>query len=201
MRAGNLLRIATLLISFGLAGSIAIAWQDASQQQSSDPVADAARRARDQKKAAPPVKKVYTNDDMPSVPQTPASDTTKAEGAAKNAEAKTEGADKEKGNEKANPDEDKNSEAYWRKRSKTLHDKLDTAQKELDILQREQDKDQVQYYGDPQKALMQQYSRADINEKKAKIDAKQKEVDTLKQQISDLEDAVRKAGGDPGWVR
>ncbi len=48
---------------------------------------------------------------------------------------------------------------------------------------------------------MQQYSRKDINEGQAKLDAKKKEVESLKQQISDLEDALRKAGGDPGWAR
>jgi polyhydroxyalkanoate synthesis regulator phasin len=59
----------------------------------------------------------------------------------------------------------------------------------------------VQYYPDPQKALMQQYNRGDINEKTAKVDAKKAEVESLKQQVADLEDTVRKAGGDPGWVR
>ena len=96
---------------------------------------------------------------------------------------------------------DPKSEAYWRKRFQTIRDKIDTAQKELDILQRELDKDQVQYYSDPQKALMQQYNRSDINDKTAKIDAKKKEIDGLNQQLTDLEDDLRKAGGDPGWAR
>jgi len=48
---------------------------------------------------------------------------------------------------------------------------------------------------------MQQYNRSDINDHKAKIDAKQKEIDGLKQQLSDMEDELRKAGGDPGWAR
>ena len=96
---------------------------------------------------------------------------------------------------------DPKSEAYWRKRFQGIRDKIDTAQKELDILQRELDKDQVQYYSDPQKALMQQHDRSDINDKTAKIDAKKKEIDGLNQQLSDLEDDLRKAGGDPGWAR
>ncbi len=91
--------------------------------------------------------------------------------------------------------------AYWRKRARKLRAKLATAEQELDVLQRELSKDQVQYYPDPQKALMQQYNRGDINEKTAKVDAKKAEVESLKQQVADLEDTVRKAGGDPGWVR
>jgi polyhydroxyalkanoate synthesis regulator phasin len=63
------------------------------------------------------------------------------------------------------------------------------------------DKNQVQYYSDPQKALMQQHDRSDINEGTAKIDAKKKDIESLKQQLSDLEDQLRKAGGDPGWAR
>jgi hypothetical protein len=71
----------------------------------------------------------------------------------------------------------------------------------LDVLQRELDKNQVQYYNDPQKALMQEYNRSDIGEKTAKIDAKKKEIEALKQRLSDMEDDLRKAGGDPGWAR
>jgi uncharacterized protein YoxC len=49
--------------------------------------------------------------------------------------------------------------------------------------------------------LKEQYSREDINKKAAKIDAKQKEVAALKQQWDDMEDQLRKSGGDPGWAR
>ncbi len=58
----------------------------------------------------------------------------------------------------------------------------------------------MQYYNDPQKALAEQYTRKDISDKDAKIAAKQKEIDQLKQKISDMEDALRKSGGDPGWA-
>lgn len=75
------------------------------------------------------------------------------------------------------------------------------AEKELDILQREEEKAQVQYYSDPQKALMEQNTRKDINDKNAKIDQKKQEIANLKQQLSDMEDELRKSGGDPGWAR
>ena len=71
----------------------------------------------------------------------------------------------------------------------------------MDILQRETQKDQIQYYPDPQKAMTEQYTRKDINDKDAKIAAKRKEIDQLKQGLADLEDALRKAGGDSGWAR
>src|SRR6266849_2806121 len=47
--------------------------QGSSQQQTGDPVADAARKARESKKDAPKPKKVYTDDDLKrSAPEQPA---------------------------------------------------------------------------------------------------------------------------------
>jgi hypothetical protein len=195
MCSATLSRMAILLTLFGLTATTTPAQQSSSQSQTGDAVADAARRSREQKKTEAPPKKVYTDDDFASTRQAPASDAAKSDAPAKEAAAGTEAADK------PGAEEDKNGEAYWRKRFKKAHDKLATAEKELDILQREQDKDQVQYYNDPQKALMQQYNRSDINEKNAKIDAKKKEIEALKQELANMEDELRKAGGDSGWAR
>ena len=99
------------------------------------------------------------------------------------------------------PKEDPNSEKAWRARFKDAHDKIAKAEKELDILSRELEKAQVEYYPDPQKAMTQQNTRGDIKEKQAKIDAKKSELDQLRQGLSDMEDQLRKSGGDPGWAR
>jgi len=101
----------------------------------------------------------------------------------------------------ATPTEDPNGQSAWRKRFQAQRDKIAKAEKELDILGRELEKAQVEYYPDPQKAMKQQNSRADINAINAKIDAKRKEVDQLRQGLDDLEDQLRKSGGDPGWAR
>jgi len=188
MHMKTLVRLSVLAMMFGL-----VAYAAPAQDQSTDDVAAAARKAREKQKDAPKPKKVITNDDIPSAPveSTPAS-TDKGAGQVDKAQASKSSGEKE---------DDPNSEASWRKRFAKLHDKLDTAQKELDVMQRELDKDQVQYYSDPQKAMTQQYDRSDINEKTAKIDAKKKEIEGLKQQLSDLEDQLRKSGGDPGWAR
>src|SRR6266699_3919545 len=97
--------------------------------------------------------------------------------------------------------EDPNGEAAWRKRFQAQRGKIAKAERELDILSRELEKAQLEYYPDPQKAMTQQNTRADINDKTAKIDAKKKQLDDLKQGLNDLEDQLRKAGGDPGWAR
>jgi len=183
MRLSTCSRFAALAIFLGLA-----AFSAPAQDQSSDDVAAAARKARDQQKTAPAPKKVFTNDDIPAAKNTPSDADA----------AKPDGQKDSGGEQKA---EDPNSEAAWRKRFQKQRDKIADAEKELDVLQRELDKSQVQYYPDPQKALQQQYDRSDINDKTAKIDAKKKEIDSLKQQLSDMEDDLRKSGGDPGWAR
>jgi chromosome segregation ATPase len=193
MRRDSLLRMTALLALAGFAG-LATQAQQSPDPQSSDPVADAARKARAEKQAAAKPKKVYTDDDFASkknVPATPAASAAGDQASATDATAATDAAALN----------DPKSEAYWRKRFRTVREKLDNSEKELDVLQRELNKDQVQYYSDPQKALMQQYDRKDINDKTAKVDAKKKEIEDLKKQLSDMEDELRKAGGDPGWAR
>jgi predicted RNase H-like nuclease (RuvC/YqgF family) len=196
MHSSAIWRITALSALLGLAAFTASAQQDSAQPSTGDPVADAARKARAEQKTAPKPKKVFTNDDIPSAapPPPPAAD-------AANKIAPQQQAEDLSAQKSLDPADDPKTQAYWSKRAKKLRDKLATAEQELDVLQRELNKDQVQYYPDPQKALTQQYSRSDINGKTAKVDAKKAEVESLKQQVADLEDAVRKAGGDPGWVR
>jgi DNA repair exonuclease SbcCD ATPase subunit len=164
------------------------------QQQTGDPVADAARKAREQQKTAPKPKKVYTDDDVK--PATPPSDAGATPGQpAGGAQAAPDSGTATGAAGKGDP------ETTWRKRFADQRDKIAAAEKELDVLQRELEKAQIQYYPDPQKALQQQYTRQDINDKNAKIDQKKQQIADLKQQLSDLEDELRKSGGDPGWAR
>ncbi len=180
----------TALLSVGFLTSLSTLAQDPSSQQAADPLAAAARKARAEQQAAPKPKKVYTNDDFASAPP------------AKTADAKSDAAQPDaKVDSDTSAENDPKSEVYWRKRFAKTRDKLAAAEKEVGVLQREFDKAEVQYYPDPQKALMQQYDRKDINDKRAKIEAKQKEVESLKKQLSDMEDELRRAGGDPGWAR
>jgi len=187
------MKISIIFAVLGLAGLPACA-----QSQSSDPVADAARKAREEKKNAAKPKKVYTDDDVKpataaATAATPApSDTSGAAATGTAGQQKTDD---------GKPKEDPNGEKAWRKRFKEQRDKLTKAETELDVLQRESQKSQVQYYPDPQKALSEQNTRKDVNEKNAKIAAKQQEIAQLKQGLEDMETQLRKSGGDPGWAR
>ena len=190
----------------GLAGiAVAAKHQDASQQQTGDPVADAARKAREQKKNATQPKKVFTNDDVapartaaPAAPTAATPAPTEAKEGEANAAKPGEATADAKGDKSAAPD---NSEAGWRKRFSEQRAKISQAEQELDVLQREAQKLQTQYYSDPQKALAEQYTRKDITDQDAKIQAKKDEIAKLKQGLSDLEDQLRASGGDAGWAR
>ncbi len=196
------MRIKSWLASASLAATavllcslpVALRAQDAS---STDPVADAARRSREAKRNAPKSRKVYTDDDVVHTKPAPAAVATPADatGTAVAPGTVPTGAAAVPANSSPN------AEAAWRKRFQDQRDKIARAEKELDILQRETQKAQIQYYPDPQKALNEQYTRKEINDKEAKVDAKRQEIAQLKQGLSDLEDELRKAGGDSGWSR
>jgi hypothetical protein len=196
-KAGRYVLVALPVL--GLAGIAVLAHQqqDTSAQSTGDPVADAARRAQDAKKDAPKPKKVFTNDDVKPAQPEPSPGAQKSTSDAVTPPAGTSTAP----TDAAAPAADKNDETTWRQRFASAHDRIALAEKELDILQREQEKSQVQYYSDPQKALSEQYTRKDITDRDTKIAAKKEEIAKLKQDLSDLEDSLRKSGGDPGWAR
>ena len=151
-----------------------------------DALAAAARKAREQKKESAKSPKVFTNDNIPSTGGVSTLATASAAPDNNGGAATTPaGAD----------------EKAWRQKFADLHHKLDQDKENLDVMQRELGVLDVQYYGDPVKAMQQQYSREDINKKTAAIEAKKKEIDSDQQAIDDAEDALRKAGGDPGWAR
>lgn len=151
-----------------------------------DALAAAARKSREQKKESGKSVKVFTNDNIPTTGGVSALAPASAETATAGDAATTPAAADEKA---------------WRQKFADLHHKLDQDKENLEVMQRELGILDVQYYGDPVKAMQQQYSREDINKKTAAIDAKKKEIDSDQQAIDDAEDALRKAGGDPGWAR
>jgi hypothetical protein len=180
-------------------------WVAAQQQQES--VAEAARKAQAQKKPSTKPVAVITNDNLDTIkgtvsvvgqepapaPETPAASADKTATAGKETEAKAAPAE-----EKKPPVKD---EAYWKQKFSDARKKLADDQHELDILQREYNLKQQQYYSDPNTAMRQQYNRQDLTDTQNKINEKTTAVAQDKQAISDLEDSLRDSGGDPGWAR
>jgi hypothetical protein len=153
-----------------------------------DSLAEAARKAREQKKDTTKSAKVFTNDNLPNQggissvgqgPEAPSSDST----------APGNGASSRK------------DEKAWRDRFAQLRHKLEQDQANRDVMQREFGVDRVQWYGDPMKQLQQGYTNEDINKKKADIDDMDKKIAADEQALSDAEEELRKSGGDSGWAR
>ena len=194
-----------------LGGFAAYAQQQDSSQQTGDPVADAARKARDEKKNATKAKRVFTDDDIkPATPEKPEIQNATAAGATAGAATSTQagaspGAAVATGAQKAadaqKQKEDPNGEAAWRRRFSEQREKIARTEKEIDVMQRELEKSQTQYYADPQKAMTEQNTRAEINDKTTKLAAKRKELEQLRQELDDMETELRKSGGDPGWAQ
>jgi hypothetical protein len=188
----------TRLITLTLAGAMLISPVYLAARQGQESVADAARKARAEKKDAPKSKMVIDNDNLGTLTGTvnvvgeappPPADENKNPADAKTPKA-GEGA---KG-------EAVKDQSYWRQKFADANKKLANDQHELDIMQREYNLKQQQFYSDPMAALKQEYSRQDLNDSKAKIDDKTAAVAQDKADISNLEDELRQAGGDPGWA-
>jgi hypothetical protein len=168
----------------------------ASQQETS--LGDAARKAREQNKGRQPAK-VFTNEDIGDIKGTvsvvgtqPPSPAPAAPGTAPAAGTPAAAAPK------PTPVKD---EAYWRAQFADARKRMADDAKELDVLQREYNLKEQQFYSNPNVAMREQYSRSDLNKTRDDINAKKADVEKDQQAIANLEDQLRQAGGEPGWAR
>ena len=163
---------------------------------SAQSLGELAKREQERKKATPPAKKTYTNDDLKQLPP-PSGTPAKPEDAAKPADAKgepTKVADEKK------PAEPAKDEAYWRGRI--------TAARE-DVRRNEAFKEALQSRIN---GLTADFSARDDPYQRAKIaDDRQKalaelarvteDIEKAKKAIVDIEEEARRAGVPPGWLR
>ncbi len=163
--------------------------------------AQRAKKAAEESDASRKKPKVYTNDDLPkSGGLSTTAETAKpaAKAGEKGAEAgKTAEATKESGPAKATPELEKE----YRDRFAKLRDNLATEQKKLDVLQRELNLANIQYYSNPDQALREQTMRTEINNKTAEIEKQKAAIDAAQKAIDDLTEEVHRKGLPPGWAR
>ena len=159
-------------------------------------LAEAARKARAAEKNAPKAATVFTNDNLPTI-SSGVSVVGQASAASTSASTSAGPASSASSTTSAGSSD----EAAWRAKFADARHKIEQDKQELAIMQREMGELNVQYYANPTKALMQSINRSDITKKQAAIDAKQKQLAADEQALSDLQDQLRKAGGDPGWAR
>jgi hypothetical protein len=202
----------TLALVLGLTAGIALA----QNSTSSASLGDVARQLKAQRAKSQEKSKVFTNDDLatlspspghaPASPATPSTTTNEAKPEEKPAK-ETSGKEAEKESAETTPaktGEETHGEKYYRDRMSKLQDQLDIHQRELSVLQQKLGQNQMMYYPDPNKGLLQQSGptamsdvynlQDDIAKKKAQIAADQEAIDDLREQL-------RREGGDPGWLR
>lgn len=102
--------------------------------------------------------------------------------------------------------EDECDEKCWRDKFAQQREKIATATRELDVLQREYNLARTQYYQDPNRAVREQYSAntaggRELQDLLNRINEKKAQIDQLQRELSTLEDDLRRAGGSPGWAR
>lgn len=203
------LRISHLVTGIFLASSLCPVLaqaQAAPAPRQAPSVADAARRSREQNRARPQPAKVFTNDDVAdlkgvvNVVGPPPVEPAAAPESAPGAPTAPEGAPAATTPATA-PRPEVKDEAYWRAQFAAARKTLADDTKELDILQREYNLKQQQFYLDPNVALREQNNRADLNRTLEQINTKRLDVERDQQAITTLEDQLRQAGGSPGWSR
>lgn len=185
---------AALLTALMFAGILTAVCFAAPQQSATPSLGELARqlKAQREKDASKPVKE-YTNDNIPkSGGLMMASSSESAEGG-KSSEAAASAEGK--------PKSGVHDEKYYHQRLAELQAQKEMHRRELDVLDKKLSQAQMQYYPSPDKALQEQFTRADINKKTDEIEKKKKEIEADDKAIADLEQQCQREGCPPGWLR
>lgn len=84
---------------------------------------------------------------------------------------------------------------YLRYQLSQAQQRLRMNERELSVLQQKLSQSSMQYYPDPNKALLQEYSRQDINQLVQAVNQKKQEIAEDRKEIADLEDQIQRAQG------
>jgi uncharacterized small protein (DUF1192 family) len=194
-------RIAVLVVMVSWGAGLALA----QESPSSNALADLARQAKAQRAKSHEKPKVYTNDDLQALPSLPMITTDAKPG--NPAAQETPGSKADHQFPKAGPTQgggEKHGEVYFRDRMGQLDERLELDERELTVLNQKLGQSQMMYYSDPVQGLLQSSgptAMSDVHSLQDRIAAKQAEIDKDQEAIDDLHEELRRAGGDPGWLR
>jgi hypothetical protein len=201
-----------MALVLGLGTSIA----QAQNSTSSVPLGDLARQLKAQRAKSEGKSKVFTNDDLATLSPSPehsAASPAKPSTTPKEAKPgeklvkKTSGNEAEKESAKATAaktGEETHGEKYYRDRMSKLQDRLEIHQRELSVLQQKLGQNQMMYYPDPNKGLVQQSgptAMSDVYKLQDQIANKKAQIAADQEAIEDLREQLRREGGDAGWLR
>lgn len=165
--------------------------QDPQGQPAADSVADAARKAKTDKPKATP-KKVYTEDDIPSL-KTGGLSVVGEQDSGKEADADKTDAKPAAAGEKKEKDE-----AYWRGRAQKIRDEMAAVDQEIDKVKEEIKKGGAAGF-DAQTGRNQNV--VFFEDRNSQLKNLEKKKDDLQKQMDALEDEARQAGVPVGWLR
>lgn len=95
-------------------------------------------------------------------------------------------------------------EKYFRSKAEKIRTRMELHRRQLAVLQQQLGLGKMQYYPNPQKTLEQESTPAfqsDVDKLRSKIEEKQKEIANDQKAMDDLQEEVRRDGGDPAWIR
>jgi hypothetical protein len=168
--------------------TMGLAWpQSSTANQSDTSLADYARKQKEQDKSShlSPNPRVYTNEDVQPL----------------KGDAGVKVADTPQAPKEGAPSAASHGQKYFRTAYAKILAQKELHQRQLEVLQKKLSQQNVQFYPDPNKALKEEYSRDDIKKTQADISAKQQAIQQDDQAVSDLQEQLRRDGGDPGWLR
>jgi hypothetical protein len=172
-----------------IVGSVIILTAAAAAQQS---LGDVARKAR-KSKPSEPTTKVITNETLPVAPPSAVQhDDSKDADEAK----KDDDKDKDKKDEKKLSAEDQAKlDKDWQGKVDAQKNEISLAERELDVMQRENKLRASSYYGDAGTRLRDEKKYAEDDRKsQSDVEAKQKSIDDAKTKLEQTKDEARKAG-------
>ena len=190
-------QVKTLLVSF-LVIFLGLAFHGTLYGQS---LVELARQQRARKEQQGKAVKVFTNDQISrsssSRPATPAAEAQKPEG-----EEQMDAADTtEAGTAESAREERARLEKEYREKFARLREDISREEAKLDIMQRELNLMQVQYYSDPNVAMREQHDRGEINQRVQDMETQKAAVEQKKAAITALEEELRREGLPVGWSR
>ncbi len=164
---------------------------------------DVARKSRKEKKKkkTPSGSRVFTNEEISTLPPLTGTSTTSSTGGIQGVPvpAATAAAQPQVAGVSNKPDT--SSEEYWRNRFGQARYRLERSVRELAVLKDRMQMSQVQYSSNPNQTLQQEYSRGNVNSLNEQMQKKEADVEKYRQEIRQLEQELRRAGGPIGWSR
>ena len=175
-------------------------------------VTDLARQTRTRLAQERKSGRVFTNDNVktsspapaapaPAAPSGPEARKPEGQGAA--TPAATPGQQAAKPGEPAQPPAKTEAELEkeYREKFAKLREAQALEEKKLDVMQRELNLMQNQFYTNPQDTMTQELTRGNINQRMKDLETQKAAAEKAKLAVADLEEELRKKGLPAGWAR